>query len=53
MSSLVASLLYSIVAALGRVPWSWLTRAANRIAGLWRRLDARESRVARRDLELA
>ena len=53
MSSLVASLLYSIASAFGRIPWSWLNRAADRIAGLWQRLDARESRVTRRNLELA
>ena len=53
MSSLAARLLYWIVAALGQLPWSWLNRAGDGIAALWRRLDAREARVARRNLELA
>jgi KDO2-lipid IV(A) lauroyltransferase len=53
MSSLAARLLYGIVAALGRLPWAWLNRAGDGIAVLWRRLDAREARVARRNLDLA
>jgi KDO2-lipid IV(A) lauroyltransferase len=53
MSSLAARLLYWIVAALGQLPWSWLNRAGDGIAALWRRLDAREARVARRNLEIA
>jgi Kdo2-lipid IVA lauroyltransferase/acyltransferase len=53
MSSFAARLLYWIVAALGQLPWSWLNRAGDGIAALWRRLDAREARVARRNLELA
>ena len=53
MSSLAARLLYLITAALGRLPWSWLNRAGDFVAARWRRLDARETRVARRNLELA
>ena len=53
MSSLAARLLYWIIAALGHLPWTWLNRAGDGIATLWRRLDAREARVARRNLELA
>ena len=53
MSSLAARLLYWIIAALGHLPWSWLNRAGNGIGALWGRLDAREARVARRNLELA
>ena len=53
MSSLAARLLYWIIAALGHLPWAWLNRAGDGIAALWRRLDAREARVARRNLELA
>ncbi|WP_081613366.1 lauroyl acyltransferase [Xanthomonas sp. SHU 199] len=35
------------------MPWPWLRRLADGLAGLWLRLDARESRVVRRNLELA
>ncbi|KAF1712093.1 lipid A biosynthesis lauroyl acyltransferase [Pseudoxanthomonas kalamensis DSM 18571] len=47
-----ASLLYRGVALLARLPWPWLRRLADAIAWLWRRIDARESRVARRNIEL-
>ena len=53
MDSLAARLLYWIVATLGHLPWAWLNRTGDGIATLWRRLDAREARVARRNLELA
>ena len=53
MSSLAARLLYWIIAALGHLPWAWLNHAGDGIATLWRRVDAREARVARRNLELA
>lgn len=53
MSRLVASLLYLLAAAIGRLPWTWLRGLGNGVAWLWRTLDARESRVARRNLELA
>ena len=53
MKETAAALLYLVAAAIGRLPWRWQRRAAAALAGLWRRLDARESRVARRNLELA
>ncbi len=53
MNELLARLLYLGAAALGRLPWSWLMALGDGLAALWRRLDARESRVARRNLELA
>jgi KDO2-lipid IV(A) lauroyltransferase len=49
----LASLLYAFAFALGRLPWTALYRLGDMIAWLWRRLDARENRVARRNLELA
>ncbi|MCW0412349.1 lauroyl acyltransferase [Xanthomonas sacchari] len=49
----LASLLYRCAAAVARLPWPWLRRLADGLAGLWLRLDARESRVVRRNLELA
>ncbi|KAB7767089.1 lauroyl acyltransferase [Xanthomonas maliensis] len=48
-----ARLLYAVAATVGRVPWPVLKRAADLLAWGWRTLDARESRVARRNLELA
>src|SRR5690606_29729854 len=47
-----ARLLYWTVAAIARLPWAWLRAMAGVLAWLWRRLDAREARVARRNLEL-
>jgi KDO2-lipid IV(A) lauroyltransferase len=38
---------------LARLPWPVLYRLGDAIAALWSRLDARESRVTRRNLELA
>ena len=52
MTELAASLLYALAAALGRLPWPWLRRIADALAALWLRQDAREARVARRNLEL-
>jgi KDO2-lipid IV(A) lauroyltransferase len=49
----VVALLYLIAAALGRLPWRVLYRLGDGIAWVWCRSDARESRVARRNLELA
>ncbi|MCW0379461.1 Lipid A biosynthesis lauroyltransferase [Xanthomonas sacchari] len=49
----LASLLYRCAAAVARLPWPWLRLLADGLAGLWLRLDARESRVVRRNLELA
>ncbi len=48
-----ARLLYIATAAFTRLPWPWLRRLGDGIAWLWTRSDARESRVARRNLELA
>jgi len=48
-----ARLLYAAAALVGRLPWPLLYRLGDLTAWLWRRLDARESRVARRNLELA
>ena len=53
MNSLAARVLYLLAAALGRLPWAWLKRAGDLIATGWRWQDARESRVTRRNLELA
>ena len=49
----IAGALYALTALVARLPWPWLYRTGDGIAALWRRLDARESRVARRNLELA
>ena len=48
-----ARLLYSATRLLGRLPWSWLNRLGDGIASAWRLGNARESRVAQRNLELA
>ena len=48
-----ASLLHALASVVARLPWPLLRRVADGIAWAWRRLDARESRVARRNLELA
>ena len=53
MESFAARVLYLLAAALGRLPWSWLNRGGDLIAALWQWLDARESRVVLRNLELA
>ncbi len=47
-----ARLLYLAAWLVGRLPWRWLYALGDAVAMLWRRLDARESRVARRNLEL-
>lgn len=52
MSDFAALLLYWSVAAFARLPWALLRALADALAGLWLRLDAREARVARRNLEL-
>jgi KDO2-lipid IV(A) lauroyltransferase len=49
----MARLLYAFAFALSRLPWPWLRRLADGMAALWIRRDKRESRVARRNLELA
>lgn len=48
-----AALYYRMAAWLTCLPWSWLGAFADALAWVWRRADARESRVARRNLELA
>jgi KDO2-lipid IV(A) lauroyltransferase len=48
-----ATVLYAIAFAFGRLPWTLLYACGDAIAALWRRLDAREARVARRNLEMA
>ncbi|GGD48551.1 lauroyl acyltransferase [Pseudoxanthomonas indica] len=48
-----AHALHWTVAKLMRLPWPWLMALADGLAWLWRRTDARESRVAWRNLELA
>ncbi len=49
----VAQPLYRVAAAFTHLPWPLLSRFGDALAWTWRRLDARESRVARRNLELA
>ena len=51
-SEILAGLLYHATALLTRLPWPWLRRGGDALAWLWRRVDARESRVARRNLQL-
>lgn len=48
-----ARLAYRAAALFTRLPWSWLRGFGAALAGLWIRLNARESRVTRRNLELA
>ncbi|MGE8249209.1 MAG: lauroyl acyltransferase [Stenotrophomonas bentonitica] len=48
-----ARLAYRAAALFTRLPWSWLRAVATLLAWLWIRLNARESRVTRRNLELA
>lgn len=52
VTELAARLLYWLAAAFARLPWTWLRALADGVAVLWRKLDAREARVARRNLEL-
>lgn len=48
-----ARLAYRAAALFTRLPWSWLRGIANALAALWINRNARESRVTRRNLELA
>ncbi|NDK39812.1 lauroyl acyltransferase [Pseudoxanthomonas gei] len=48
-----AGLLHRGAALLTSLPWPWLRALADALAWLWRRLDARESQVARCNLRLA
>lgn len=53
MTDTAAWLLHALATAVGRLPWPVLARVGDGIAWLWRRMNARESAVARRNLELA
>ncbi|WP_296279171.1 lauroyl acyltransferase [Pseudoxanthomonas sp.] len=48
-----AALGYHAAALVGRLPWPWLRALGDAMAWVWRKADARESRVARRNLEIA
>ena len=48
-----AALIYRGAALLTSLPWPWLRALADAMAWVWRRLDARESQVARCNLRLA
>lgn len=48
-----AGLLFRATALLTSLPWPWLRGMADSLAWCWRKLDARESQVARRNLQLA
>ena len=52
MSAFAAHLLYALAWAVARLPWPLLRAAADGMARLWIARDAREARVARRNLEL-
>jgi KDO2-lipid IV(A) lauroyltransferase len=47
-----AAVLHRTTALFTSLPWPWLRGFADAVARLWVRVDARESRVARRNLEL-
>jgi len=53
MNDVIARLLYALAAAVARLPWAWLMRLGDAIAARSIRRNSRESRVARRNLELA
>ena len=52
MSELAAALLYALAWTVARLPWPLLRMLADGIARLWIATNAREARVARRNLEL-
>ena len=52
MDRFIANLLYALAWTLARLPWPLLRALADGMARLWIALDAREARVARRNLEL-
>jgi KDO2-lipid IV(A) lauroyltransferase len=52
-ADVLAAWLHALAALAASLPWRWLYRAGDGVAALWRQLDARESRVARRNLALA
>lgn len=49
----IARGMFALAALFTRLPWPWLRAFGDALAWWWRRIDARESRVARRNLELA
>ena len=53
MQRFAAAILFALARLAGRLPWRWHPWLAARIASLWLRTNARESRVALRNLELA
>jgi len=53
MVRLIARLLYLVMALFCCLPQHWLSRLGDALAWCWRRIGARESKVARRNLELA
>ena len=48
-----AKFYHRLASALSHLPWSWQRALADALAWAWHKLDARESRVTRRNLELA
>ena len=52
MSELAAALLYALAWTVARLPWPLLRGLADGMARLWVATNAREARVARRNLEL-
>jgi KDO2-lipid IV(A) lauroyltransferase len=53
MQGLAAACLFALARLAGRLSWRWHARIAGCIAWLWIATNARESRVALRNLELA
>jgi len=53
MIRFIARLLYLLMALFSRFPQRWLYRGGDGLAWCWRRIGARESKVALRNLELA
>jgi KDO2-lipid IV(A) lauroyltransferase len=53
MQRLASTLLFAFARLAGRLPWRWHRAIAASIANLWIASNARESRVALRNLELA
>jgi KDO2-lipid IV(A) lauroyltransferase len=53
MTGFAARLLYLLASALARLPWPLLRALGDALAWLWLRLGARESEVARVNLEIA
>jgi len=53
MIRFIARLLYLLMALFCRLPQRWLSRMGDALAWCWRKIGARESKVALRNLELA